>query len=74
MFEGSHGSSAMEWLGSALSPVSPERSDVPYGYGAGRPSFLVKEKRKHVDCGAVTHANNCSVTVHTWYIYIYNYI
>lgn len=38
MFEGSHGSSAMEWLGSALSPVSPERSDVPYGYGAGRPS------------------------------------
>ena len=50
MFEGSHGSphSAMEWLGSALSPVSPldaEGSDVPYGYGARRPgssSFLVK--------------------------------
>ena len=52
MFEGSHGShgsphSAMEWLGSALSPVSPDanRSDVPYGYGARRPgssSFLVK--------------------------------
>ena len=55
MFEGSHGShgshgsphSAMEWLGSALSPVSPDAdgSDVPYGYGARRPgssSFLVK--------------------------------